>query len=739
MIITQNSTEIVKSEELTELSYNVSEENKGILFHILRSQLYSNKLAAIVREYSTNASDVHIETDQTKPFEVHLPTKFSPTLRIRDFGVGMTLDDIKNNFISMASSSKRDSNLLNGCLGLGCKAGFCYTNSFNVTSITDDEVIEGTSYIDETKEGKFAILERRPRNADEETGVEIKIPVHEKDWYDLEYNAKNVLSAFSTPFKLLQAGKELSVDNNAVAPGQLIVSHNYRYSGHSVVMGNVRYPITKEELQSCGINLNGMNVCLSFGAPNGSLDFVASREHLEFKEKTKQNLKAIYTNFLRKSHNSIKALFSKCNNEWDAFHIAHRIRYSKNSKYKNIIDVLWKLQSLEFNGKLIREHTIYSEDYIVWTKKHDTDTPLDKKSPGWERKENFNPCKSIPKGTKFWFINVINSDNKGVNFTDKRKDICRPWSKSVLEKVVAAGITTIIVPCSTERSQCKLPIPKEWFHEVQIEQVFSESVQKTRRTCKIEIRENISIPGQIWIRSKDDKEYVKWDGDYYKGYSVKHFKDAIYKIDSISALLYADQLCVESRNALLSTNYARLALEPFLDQSGNMLKALYKFMEAADKIHMNRSCNISYFLSNKPSNTLLHPAIEHSYVQEYPLHLHTKVCKRQLGWMRVGVHSTELSSDEREEILIENGIDIETEHELLTSIYTVEYTTATSSLRNLYRIGYTLSEFADEDRPTADELNKFMENYPYARYTNFDSMPEKLLSKFFHTAKEVEI
>lgn len=64
-------------------------------FQILSSSLYANKIRAIIRELSCNAFDSHVAAGkQDVPFYVHFPTYLEPYFYVRDFGIGLTHDQV---------------------------------------------------------------------------------------------------------------------------------------------------------------------------------------------------------------------------------------------------------------------------------------------------------------------------------------------------------------------------------------------------------------------------------------------------------------------------------------------------------------------------------------------------------------------------------------------------------------------------------------------------------------------
>ena len=73
----------------------VDPEDIKVMLLYSRDGFYSNKELAPIREYSTNARDAHVQAGiPTRPIEITLPSRLSPELHIRDFGKGLTLEQI---------------------------------------------------------------------------------------------------------------------------------------------------------------------------------------------------------------------------------------------------------------------------------------------------------------------------------------------------------------------------------------------------------------------------------------------------------------------------------------------------------------------------------------------------------------------------------------------------------------------------------------------------------------------
>ena len=172
---TQYNTTINKTAD-----FGIEDSDLSHIMGILRSQIYSDKLLAIIREYSTNAYDANVEARVDKPISVHLPTISRPELTIRDYGNGLSEQEVCNTYIKYGNSTKRESNDYTGCLGIGSKSGFAYGNSFQIISYTDTHITTWLARIDESQRGTISML-NQVQNHTNETGVEIVIAIKRDD------------------------------------------------------------------------------------------------------------------------------------------------------------------------------------------------------------------------------------------------------------------------------------------------------------------------------------------------------------------------------------------------------------------------------------------------------------------------------------------------------------------------------------------------------------------------------
>ena len=148
-------------------------------FQIL-SDLYSDKPLAIVRELGCNASDSHVAAGQTKPFHIHLPNTLEPWLTIQDFGTGISHENVYNIYSTYFESTKTNTNDQIGCLGLGSKSPFCYTDNFTITSVYQGEKRIYNAYFAENGNPTISLMSSE--KSGDANGIAIQIPIKASDY-----------------------------------------------------------------------------------------------------------------------------------------------------------------------------------------------------------------------------------------------------------------------------------------------------------------------------------------------------------------------------------------------------------------------------------------------------------------------------------------------------------------------------------------------------------------------------
>lgn len=256
----------------------------------LMIDMYSNKILAVIREYSTNAHESHIESGQTRPIDISLPGVFSPTLKIKDYGLGLNKEDIKRVYSLYGASTKRGTNDVGGMLGLGCKSALTYSDQFTVIGIKDGVKTIVSVSRDEKGAGHMKIV--KEEETDEPNGVEITIPVKQADTAQFKKTADEFFKYWPEGSVLVDgsAPKKIEVDETALVLSEnmfAVMSTNTYYGNnrkHKIVQGNIAYPFEFE-----GFSPYQLVVYV----PVGTVDFVPSREELQFTTRTKEALSKI--------------------------------------------------------------------------------------------------------------------------------------------------------------------------------------------------------------------------------------------------------------------------------------------------------------------------------------------------------------------------------------------------------------------------------------------------------------
>ena len=280
---------------LSTASFGISTdtEDLAMLVGILRDKLYSNKALAVLREYATNAYDAHVQAGMPdRPIRIGLPTDMDHQLVIRDFGPGLTEEDIYQVFLKYGRSTKRNDNVALGMFGIGAKAGFAYNDAFTITSYCGGMKKIYHAVIDESKIGRADKLWEEPS---EETGIEIKVPVRPQDRYTF-YSEASTLFRYWTP------APELNLDVErpellAFEDGDFFLHPKKTVHGWVAIIGCVPYRIRTEAVQAAitDADVPGISQFISgssggFRIPIGGVDIAANREDFEYTDRTKKLL-----------------------------------------------------------------------------------------------------------------------------------------------------------------------------------------------------------------------------------------------------------------------------------------------------------------------------------------------------------------------------------------------------------------------------------------------------------------
>jgi hypothetical protein len=276
--------------------------DQSALAHIMNvlTDLYADPELAVIREYSTNALDSHIEAGESRPIEVTTPTELRPLLTIRDYGVGLDADDIRDIYSRYGASTKRASNDAVGMLGLGCKSALAFVDQFTLAGIKDGERMLVSIARDESGAGTMTVLEAGP--TDEADGVEVCIPA--STYTDIEAKARDFFAYWQPGTVLLNGAEPNQLEGYAV--GEYIVADRVANAWNAegrhdanpltVVMGNVSYP-PPDGYSHEAVDSLPRDKRLVVNVPIGAVHFTPSREGLQDADRTRKAIDAALEDF----------------------------------------------------------------------------------------------------------------------------------------------------------------------------------------------------------------------------------------------------------------------------------------------------------------------------------------------------------------------------------------------------------------------------------------------------------
>lgn len=280
MIVNEVKGDVKVSGNIQARAFTIMASKKA--FEILSSNIYTNKIRAIIREISCNAKDSHIAAGQTKNFDVHLPTSLESWFSVRDYGTGIDPNEINEIYTTYFYSNKTHSNDYTGMLGLGSKSPLSLVDSFTVKSYYNS--MEYIYSVFKDCDGLPCISLLCESDTDKPSGLEVIVSVAADKRWEFEYEAALVFEYFDVipNINLSSVLDKISERKN----NYLLVDNEYSLKSDRgdlfAVMGNVPYLIDS--------NINSLNIGGFIRFNIGELNFDPGREKLSLDDATKRNI-----------------------------------------------------------------------------------------------------------------------------------------------------------------------------------------------------------------------------------------------------------------------------------------------------------------------------------------------------------------------------------------------------------------------------------------------------------------
>ncbi len=289
----------------------ISQDSYPILFEMLSKNLYSNPIGSIVREYTSNCFDSHLEANVNEPVRITKGRDEEGTyISFIDVGVGLSPDRMKNIFMNYFSSTKRETDDLIGGFGLGSKSAISYTDFFYINTIFDGRKYQ---YIFSKGVTKPTLDLLSVEESTEHNGTEIRIYLLTVNGYNtddtkFEKALKEQLCYFDNVWFDVW-----NIDNNyKIYEGNFFKWRNvHQYSEEMhIVLGKVSYPIDWN-----AIGLDPVNIPIGVKFNIGELLVTPNRENIRYTDE----LIALIQSRISSTIDELNDIFNKQSSNYDSF------------------------------------------------------------------------------------------------------------------------------------------------------------------------------------------------------------------------------------------------------------------------------------------------------------------------------------------------------------------------------------------------------------------------------------
>lgn len=276
-------------------------ENTGAIFSILTESVYSMPRMAGIREIISNALDANTRTNSQMPIRIKSPSTLDPVFSVRDFGPGLTSEEIRDLYTSLGSSSKKEIENEIGFFGIGALSPLAYVEQFTVKSYKNGTVTLYSIFGGEDGVPQVAAI--NSEKTDQHNGLEVSYSIKREEitpfCEDIKYSLAFIKpDLFECALKVeyfksvLSSSKNLSlkIEDKVFIIGQSYGDYNNKLLKNMIVMGGVAYEIDYNLVERSNI-LNNRYVIVE--APLGSVSVQASREKLKMNAKTVAYAKSV--------------------------------------------------------------------------------------------------------------------------------------------------------------------------------------------------------------------------------------------------------------------------------------------------------------------------------------------------------------------------------------------------------------------------------------------------------------
>lgn len=325
-------------------------ETNASMFSMLISKVYNDPILAVVREWSCNACDACIEAGKDVKFDVHLPVMSNPVFYVRDYGTGLSPEDIVGLFSTLGASTKRASELTTGTLGIGRMAGLAVADAFTVESFYKGKRY---SYAISIADGEPKTLHMGSSDTTEPDGLKLSVGVSAQDFPYYREKAEKVYQFFTHKPNINIPGIKIDLDRTGPSGDDWFIkkvdtSHPYRhynYRQNYVVMAQICYEIP----ENSAIQTHGFSN-LVMQAESGAVTFNPGRESLSLDKKTIEYLNTRFQRIADSCLTQLTSSMAACEDDRALLEfmqtVSKSVHYSLSAKLSPKLFMSTSLQTL---------------------------------------------------------------------------------------------------------------------------------------------------------------------------------------------------------------------------------------------------------------------------------------------------------------------------------------------------------------------------------------------------------
>jgi hypothetical protein len=383
MIVTQEkSKRVISSHDFDSVNCTIDAEDMRYVASLLRNN-YSKPILAVIREISANGIDANLEANASRKVEITIPSRMTPHFNVRDFGGGLSQEDIFGLYSKYGKSTKRTSNDYIGAFGIGKFAPLSYGSNFTCISYHGGLKTSYNIFVNEDDDTRIVKLHEEPTN--DPTGLSVEVAVADEDVDTFRKECKNFFRFFpdNDMPKFIGIGEDEqffdeyeivmeSDDNDWFIIEDKVDYWDKNHNESCAIMGRVHYPINSSSVNWDSVIVEGdaksqkesqhlrelasqSNLYIRFDI--GSLKLHHSRESLEYNKSTQAEIIRVLKKVKGDVERIAKKKLGNAVDLWDA-----KVKYAQvvnalPHELKNLFQ-----NSFEWDGTKIDNPT-FNRDY----------------------------------------------------------------------------------------------------------------------------------------------------------------------------------------------------------------------------------------------------------------------------------------------------------------------------------------------------------------------------------------